>query len=51
MTQPQMLTSYTVGVDRLLVAIVAQLQALVDNPMIEFDSPTIEFDSPTSVRA
>ena len=28
--------SYTVGVDRLLAAIVAELQAEVDNPMIEF---------------
>jgi len=28
--------SYTVGVDRLLAAIVAELQAVVDNPMIEF---------------
>jgi alpha-galactosidase len=33
--------SYTVGVDRLLVAIVAQLQALVDNPMIEFRQPYV----------
>ena len=29
-------SSYTVGVDRLLAAIVTQLQAVVDNPMIEF---------------
>jgi alpha-galactosidase len=28
--------SYTVGVDRLLAAIVTELQAVVDNPMIEF---------------
>jgi alpha-galactosidase len=34
-------SSYTVGVDRLLVAIVTQLQAVVDNPMIEFRQPYI----------
>ena len=32
-------SSYTVGVDRLLAAIVTQLQAVVDNPMIEFRQP------------
>jgi alpha-galactosidase len=34
-------SSYTVGVDRLLVAIVTQLQAIVDNPMVEFRQPYI----------
>ena len=34
-------SSYTVGVDRLLAAIVTQLQAVVDNPMIEFRQPYI----------
>jgi alpha-galactosidase len=34
-------SSYTVGVDRLLAAIVTQLQAAVDNPMIEFRQPYI----------
>jgi alpha-galactosidase len=34
-------SSYAVGVDRLLVAIVTQLQAVVDNPMIEFRQPYI----------
>jgi alpha-galactosidase len=32
-------SSYTVGVDRLLAAIATQLQAVVDNPMIEFRQP------------
>ena len=34
-------SSYTVGTDRLLAAIVTQLQAVVDNPMIEFRQPYI----------
>ena len=34
-------SSYTVGVDRLLAAITTQLQAVVDNPMIEFRQPYI----------
>ncbi|HWI01216.1 MAG TPA: glycoside hydrolase family 36 protein [Propionibacteriaceae bacterium] len=32
-------SSYSVGVDRLLVAIVTELRAVVDNPMIEFRQP------------
>jgi alpha-galactosidase len=34
-------SSYTVGVDRLLVAVVTTLRAVVDNPMIEFRQPYI----------
>jgi alpha-galactosidase len=34
-------SSYAVGVERLLVAIVTELRAVVDNPMIEFRQPYI----------
>jgi alpha-galactosidase len=34
-------SSYTVGVDRLLAGIITQLQAVVDNPMIEFRQPYV----------